>query len=50
MTCVRLLGGEVLPAVKEYAKEIGLTDPFELDTPVSLEQSATGSLQPAVAG
>jgi hypothetical protein len=36
MTCIRLLGQEVLPAIREYAKELGLKDPFELDTPVSL--------------
>jgi hypothetical protein len=36
LTCIRLLGQEVLPAIREYAKELGLKDPFELDTPVSL--------------
>jgi alkanesulfonate monooxygenase SsuD/methylene tetrahydromethanopterin reductase-like flavin-dependent oxidoreductase (luciferase family) len=29
MTSIRLLGQEVLPAVRDYAKEIGLLDPFE---------------------
>ena len=29
MTNIRLLGQEVSPAVKEYAKELGLADPFE---------------------
>jgi alkanesulfonate monooxygenase SsuD/methylene tetrahydromethanopterin reductase-like flavin-dependent oxidoreductase (luciferase family) len=29
MTNIRLLGQEVLPAVREYGKELGLTDPFE---------------------
>jgi alkanesulfonate monooxygenase SsuD/methylene tetrahydromethanopterin reductase-like flavin-dependent oxidoreductase (luciferase family) len=29
MTNIRLLGQEVLPAVREYAKELGLLDPFE---------------------
>jgi alkanesulfonate monooxygenase SsuD/methylene tetrahydromethanopterin reductase-like flavin-dependent oxidoreductase (luciferase family) len=34
-TCIRLLGEEVLPAVREYAGQLGLKDPFEADTPVS---------------
>ncbi|MGA2410703.1 MAG: LLM class flavin-dependent oxidoreductase [Candidatus Binataceae bacterium] len=29
MTNIRLLGQEVLPAVREYGKELGLVDPFE---------------------
>ncbi len=29
MTNIRLLGREVLPAVREYGKELGLLDPFE---------------------
>jgi alkanesulfonate monooxygenase SsuD/methylene tetrahydromethanopterin reductase-like flavin-dependent oxidoreductase (luciferase family) len=29
MTNIRLLGQEVLPAVREYGKELGLLDPFE---------------------
>jgi alkanesulfonate monooxygenase SsuD/methylene tetrahydromethanopterin reductase-like flavin-dependent oxidoreductase (luciferase family) len=31
MTNIRLLGQEVLPAVREYGKELGLLDPFERD-------------------
>src|SRR5581483_3267999 len=50
MTCIRLLGQEVVPAIKAYAAEIGLTDPFELETPVSLDHAARGSLSPAAAG
>jgi alkanesulfonate monooxygenase SsuD/methylene tetrahydromethanopterin reductase-like flavin-dependent oxidoreductase (luciferase family) len=30
MTCLRLLGTEVLPAVREIGKELGLKDPFEM--------------------
>ena len=30
MTCLRLLGTEVLPAVREIGKELGLKDPFEV--------------------
>ena len=29
MTSIRLLGNEVLPAVREYGKQLGLVDPFE---------------------
>ncbi|HJU11609.1 MAG TPA: hypothetical protein VJ728_12065, partial [Candidatus Binataceae bacterium] len=29
MTSIRLLGQEVLPAVREIGKELGLADPFE---------------------
>ena len=36
MTCIRLLGEEVLPAVREIAQTLGLSDPFEANTPVSL--------------
>src|SRR5207302_3318900 len=37
MTCIRLLGQEVFPAVREIAAELDLKDPFEADAPVSLE-------------
>src|SRR5499427_967471 len=36
-TCIRLLGQEVFPAVREMAKEFGLESPFETDQPVSLD-------------
>jgi hypothetical protein len=35
-TCIRLLGQEVLPAVREIGKELGLWSPFEASAPVSL--------------
>ena len=35
-TCIRLLGQEVLPAVREMGKELGLLSPFEADAPVSI--------------
>ena len=38
-TCIRLLGQEVMPAMREYGKELGLTDPFEADAPVHLRYS-----------
>ena len=36
MTCIRLLGQEVFPQVREWAKELGLDSPFEADAPVSI--------------
>ncbi|MBM3490669.1 MAG: LLM class flavin-dependent oxidoreductase [Alphaproteobacteria bacterium] len=36
-TCIRLLGQEVMPAMRAYAKELDLTSPFENDAPVSID-------------
>ena len=36
-TCIRLLGQEVLPAVREMAKELDLKSPFETNQPVSVD-------------
>ena len=36
-TCIRLMGEEVLPAVREMAKEFDLKSPFETNQPVSLD-------------
>jgi alkanesulfonate monooxygenase SsuD/methylene tetrahydromethanopterin reductase-like flavin-dependent oxidoreductase (luciferase family) len=35
-TCIRLLGQEVFPAVREMAKEFDLKSPFETNQPVSI--------------
>jgi len=35
-TCIRLLGEEVLPALRDIGKELGLWSPFEANAPVSL--------------
>jgi alkanesulfonate monooxygenase SsuD/methylene tetrahydromethanopterin reductase-like flavin-dependent oxidoreductase (luciferase family) len=35
-TCIRLLGEEVLPAMRDIGKELGLWSPFEANSPVSL--------------
>ncbi len=35
-TCIRLLGEEVFPAVREIAKELDLKSPFETNQPVSV--------------
>ncbi len=34
-TSIRLLGQEVMPALRETAKELNLKSPFEADMPVS---------------
>ncbi len=44
--CIRLLGQEVMPALRETAKELGLTDPWEANAPVHLKYS-TDLRQPA---
>ena len=36
LTCIRLLGQEVMPAIREIGDKLGLKSPFEADTPVSL--------------
>ncbi len=35
MSYIRLMGQEVLPALREIGKELGLNSPFDLNTPVS---------------
>ena len=35
-TCIRLMGEEVLPALREIGKELGLWSPFEANAPVSM--------------
>ena len=39
LTCIRLLGEEVFPAIREIGEELGLHSPFEVDAPVSLAYS-----------
>ena len=46
MRCIQLLGQEVLPAIREYSQEMGLYDPFELNTPPSLEATPASELHP----
>ena len=46
MSCIRLMGQEVIPAVREYADKLGLKSPFELNTPVSLEHTPKDQLKP----
>ena len=49
MTCIRLLGQEVLPALREIGEELGLKSPFELNTPVSLAYTPVSELSPITA-
>jgi hypothetical protein len=44
-TCIRLLGQEVLPAVREIGNSLGLADPFESKAPVSLTHTAPAELR-----
>jgi hypothetical protein len=41
LTCLKLLGTEVLPAVREIGKELGLADPFQI-APGSRPLAASG--------
>ncbi len=45
MTCLRLIGREVLPAVREIGKELGLVDPFTRK-PGSRPLSQDGKVEP----
>src|SRR5208282_1047830 len=36
MSCIKLMGQEVLPRLREIGKSLGLKSPFEMNTPVSL--------------
>jgi hypothetical protein len=44
-TCVKLLGQEVVPALREIAKEMGLTSPFEVK-PGTRALSNSGKYEP----
>jgi hypothetical protein len=46
-TCIRLLGQEVMPAMREIGKELGLNSTFEADAPVST--AAAAARRPATA-
>lgn len=46
MTCIRLLGQEVMPAIREIARELDLKGPFETETPISLATTPTEMLSP----
>jgi hypothetical protein len=48
-TCIRLLGQEVFPAVREMAKEFDLKSPFETNQPVSVNYLPGAQAQRAAA-
>ena len=48
-TCIRLLGQEVMPAMREIGKELGLVDPFEKNAPVHLRYSTDRQRMPQAA-
>jgi len=48
-TCIRLLGTEVFPAVREMAKEFDLKSPFETNQPVSAAYANGAAMQRAAA-
>ena len=45
--CIRLLGEEVLPAVREIGDGLGLLDPFEAKAPVSLQHPSPAEVPAA---
>ena len=49
MTCIRLLGQEVMPAVREIGDALGLQSPFEANAPVSLAATPENELTPQAA-
>jgi alkanesulfonate monooxygenase SsuD/methylene tetrahydromethanopterin reductase-like flavin-dependent oxidoreductase (luciferase family) len=48
MECIRLLGEEVLPAVREIGAELDIHDPFELNSPVSLAAAKAAEVPAAI--
>ena len=48
-TCIRLLGQEVMPVMREIGKELRLKDPFELNSPVHLRYSTDLKQMPQAA-
>ncbi len=40
LSCINLMGKEVLPAIRDYAKELGLKDPFEANAPLGIDAPA----------
>jgi alkanesulfonate monooxygenase SsuD/methylene tetrahydromethanopterin reductase-like flavin-dependent oxidoreductase (luciferase family) len=49
MSCIRLLGQEVMPAVREIAAELDLVDPWEANAPVSLSSQSPAEIKTPVA-
>jgi len=49
MDCIRLLGQEVMPKVREIGDKLGLLSPFEINSPVSLLASPPNNEENAIA-
>jgi len=49
LRCIELLGQEVLPALREIGKDLGLNSPFDVDAPVSLAHTPQEHRQPLAA-
>ncbi|MEZ5853772.1 MAG: LLM class flavin-dependent oxidoreductase [Hyphomicrobiaceae bacterium] len=49
LRCIELLGTEVFPQVREWAKELDLKSPFESDAPVSIKYSKDLKPKPVAA-
>ena len=49
LDCIRLMGQEVMPALREIGNELGLQSPFECNTPVSLAQTPAAARHPVEA-
>ena len=46
MDCIRLMGQEVMPALREIGKDLGLDSPFDVDSPISLAETPASELLP----
>ena len=44
MDCIRLMGQEVMPALREIGKDLGLDSPFDVDSPISLAETPASEL------
>ena len=49
MRCIELLGKEVFPQVREWAKELDLKSPFEANAPVHIKYSTDLKKKPQAA-
>jgi alkanesulfonate monooxygenase SsuD/methylene tetrahydromethanopterin reductase-like flavin-dependent oxidoreductase (luciferase family) len=50
LTCIRMIGQEVFPQIREIAKELDLKSPFEADAPVNIKYSTDLKGKAAAAG
>jgi hypothetical protein len=50
LTCIKMIGQEVFPAIREIAKELDLKSPFEANAPVHIKYSTDLKGKAAAAG